>query len=75
MLLTISDEAKATATTGVAVLDDNLHWILARCAPKNGLAQVYCFLNGAKLFELCAKSGVVGVPGKATGRESAACSC
>jgi hypothetical protein len=63
-VLSETNEAEATAATGVAVLDDDLGW-LARvaCAWWNN---TYGFLNLAELLELGAQSAVVGVPGEAT---------
>jgi hypothetical protein len=63
-VLSETNEAEATAATGVAVLDDDLDW-LARvaCACWNN---TYGFLNLAELLELGAQSAVVGVPGEAT---------
>jgi hypothetical protein len=63
-VLSETNEAEATAATGVAVLDDNLG-LLARvaCARWNN---TYGFLDLTELLKLGAQGTVVGVPGEAT---------
>jgi len=59
-----TDEAETTAATGVAVLDDNLR--LSVRVAWGWVKTTYGFLDLAKLFELGAKSAIVGVPCEAT---------
>jgi hypothetical protein len=63
-VLSETNEAEATAATGVAVLDDDLRLLV-----KVAWAQynnTYGFLNLAELLELGAEGAVVSVPGEAT---------
>lgn len=63
-VLSEAHEAEATATTGVAVLDDDLRW-LVKVAWVRGRS-TYRLLDLAELLELGAEGLVVGVPCEAT---------
>lgn len=60
-----ADEAEATATTGVAVLNNNLYTILSEGLTSN-VQGTYSLLDLAILLELSAESAIVGVPCEAT---------
>ena len=58
-----TNEAETTAATGITVLDDDLRWSVVVAWVWVGCT--YGFLNLTELFELAAKSLVIGVPSKA----------
>lgn len=64
----ILDEAESTAATSVTVFDDDLQYkvSLDTSSILGGGRESYSFFDCTKLFELLAKSIVVGVPCKAT---------
>ena len=63
----ILDEAESTAATSVTVFDDDLQYkVSLDTSSILGGLKSYSFFDCTKLFELLAKSIVVGVPCKAT---------
>jgi len=66
LLIREADEAKATATTSITVLDNDLDTRIIEGSVRLGGCETYSLLDLAILFELGAKSAIVGVPCKAT---------
>ena len=70
-LRSVTDESKATAATGVTVLDNNLggEERLAEAQERYvSIGLTYGLLDGSELLELLAKSVLVCVPSEATVR-------
>ena len=66
LILAITHEAETTATTGITILYNNLQYHNQTESGTVRWSRSYCFLDLTELFEFGAKSGVVGVPCKAT---------
>lgn len=66
LFVAVAHKAKATATAGLTVLDNNL-WYHYQTEIRNGKAtRSYCFLDRTKLFEFLLQKIIVGRPCKAT---------
>lgn len=66
LLIGEADEAEATATTSITVLDNDLYTGVIESSRRPCGCETYSLLNLAILLELGAKSAIVGVPCKAT---------